>query len=447
MPEFRYTGVNVTGKLIQGIIFSPDEKTVKAKLHSLGKTKGVRIDAIQKKVTFLYKAQRGTEKPIVGEQKAFSKDELHSALVKMGFRVFYIRKKLFDLKFGVPGKELILFMRITADLLREKFPYDEILALASTDTENKRLRETIRDIQKDLKAGMDGKTVYSKHVDVFGKFVCHMMAIATTSGNMAEIYESTAKFLERDGEFRSNLRTILVMPIMVLVGMVGAIIFYVMYIFPKMANMLVRFDIEIPPMTKATMAFSTFLQDYSILLLLAVATPVLLFIHWARTDNGKYIIDRMLLNFPVIGSILHRISIEIFCRVFHALYSTSGENITAIRIAAESCRNRYIEKQIKELVVPGMLKEGKGFVECLNRANCFPATAIRRFKSGEESGTLRDTALQLANYYEKETKHKMARLVDAINITVSIVVTLLIILLTLISTEIGFVSPTSPLTK
>ena len=447
MPEYRYTGVNVGGKPIQGVVFSPDEKTVRSKLQRLGKTKGIRIDAIEKKVTFLYKVQRGTDKPVFGEQKAFSKEELHSALIKMGYRVFYIRKKLFDFKFKVPGKDLILFMRICADLLKEKFPYDEILTLVGSDTENKRLRETIRDIQKDLKAGNDGQAVYGKHADVFGKFVSHMMAIATTSGNMAAIYESTAKFLERDGEFKSNIRSVLVMPVMVLIAMFGAIIFYVLYIFPKMTKMLTKFDIEIPPMTRATLAFSHFLQNNYILLILGTVIPIILFIQWARTDRGRYVIDRTLLNIPVIGSVLHRISIEIFCRVFHALYSSSGENITAIRIAAESCRNYYIEKQITGIVVPLMLKEGKSFVECLNRANCFTLTAVRRLRSGEESGTLRETALQLANYYEKETKHKMSRLVDSINIMVSIIVTLLIVGLTLISTEIGFVSPTSPLSK
>ena len=58
---------------------------------------------------------------------------------------------------------------------------------------------------------------------------------------------------------------------------------------------------------------------------------------------------------------------------------------------------------------------------------------------------MRDSALQLANYYEKETSHKMRGVVDFINIAVALIITLLIIGLTLLSTEIGFVSPSSPL--
>jgi type IV pilus assembly protein PilC len=447
MPEYRYVGVNVSGKAIQGVIFSQDSRAARSKLDSIGKTKGIRIDAIQKKLTYLYKVQRGQEKPIFGEQKAFSREDVNAALLKMGYKIHYIRRKWFNLKFGIPTKDLVLFMRICADLLKEKFPYTEILTLVASDTSNKRLRETVKEIQKDLKSGNDGFAVYGKHVDVFGKFTAHMLAVASTSGNMAEIYESTAKFLEREAEFKSNLRTMLFMPIIVVLVMIAAVVFYITYVFPKITGIFTKFDIEIPPMTKATMQVSAFLQDYWFFMVAGTVVPIILFVAWAKSERGRYVIDRTLIRLPLVGSLFHRMSIEIFCRVFHSLYSTSGENIAAIRISAESSRNLFIQNQICNIVVPRMLKEGKSFVECLNRANCFTLTAIRRLKSGEESGTIRETALQLANYYEKETKHKMSTLMDSINIIISVLITALIIGLTLVSSEIGFVSPPSPLNR
>ncbi len=447
MPEYRYIGASVTGKPVQGVIYGQDKKNVQKKLQKLVKTKGIRIDAIQERTTYEYKVQKGMEKPFKGEQKAFSKEELETALRKMGYKVHYVRKKWVGFGTKVPYNDIVLFIRICADLLREKFPYDEILTMVANDTENKKLRETIRDIQKDLKDGHEGQRVYGKHADVFGKYTAHMLGVASTSGNMAAIYESTAKFLEREAEFKKNLRTILFMPIVVTVAMVASVVFYVMYLFPKMTDLLTKYNIEIPPMTKATIEFSHFLQDYYLVLLGVVALPVIALIQWALTDKGRYLIDKTLIRLPMIGPILHKTSIEIFCRVFYALYSSSGENIGAIRVAAESCRNRFIERQITGLVIPRMLKEGKSFVECLARTNCFTLNAVRRLKTGEESGTLRESALHLANYYEKETSHKMKRFVDTINILISTLVTLLIIGLTLISSEIGFVNPPSPLSK
>lgn len=445
MPEFRYTGVNVTGRPIQGTIFSEDSKAVRAKVQQAVKSKGIRIDSIEKKNVYLYKVQKGLEKPIFGEQKAFSEAEIKSALAKMGYRVLYVRKKLFDFKLKVPSKDIVLFIRICADLLREKFPHDEILTLVGADTENKRLRDTILDIQKDLKAGNEGHAVYRKHVDVFGKFPSHMFAVASTSGNMAEIYESTAKFLEREEEFKSRLRSVLLMPTVVLFAMIGTLFFYVLYIFPKMTGLLIQYNIDPPPMTAATMHFSDWVESYWLVIVAALGTLLAGLMSWLATAKGRYQFDKFLLRVPILGPVMRKTSVEIFCRVFHALYSSSGENVNAIRIAAESCRNKYIEKQITGTVITRMLKDGRSFVECLQRTNCFPTTAVRRLRSGEESGTLRENARQLADYYEKENQQKMGKLVDSINVGISIVITVLVIGLTLVSSEIGFVQPPSQL--
>jgi len=229
--------------------------------------------------------------------------------------------------------------------------------------------------------------------------------------------------------------------------MIGALAFYIMYIFPKMTSLLTKYNIEIPPMTQATLNLSAFLQNNVVLLSALFILPIFAFIYWMRTEKGRYIIDRTLIRIPYFGSLLQKNCIEIFSRVFYALYSSSGENIQAIRIAAESCNNKFIERQIVNTVIPRMLKEGRSFVECIAQTNCFTINAIRRLRSGEESGTLRESARQLADYYEMESGHKMKRMVDSINLIISIAVSIMIIGLTLISSEIGFVSPTPPGTR
>jgi type II secretory pathway component PulF len=43
-----------------------------------------------------------------------------------------------------------------------------------------------------------------------------MLGLASKSGNMAEIYDSTAKFLERQADFKKNLKSALISPIVTL---------------------------------------------------------------------------------------------------------------------------------------------------------------------------------------------------------------------------------------
>ncbi|MBN2611449.1 MAG: type II secretion system F family protein [Bacteroidales bacterium] len=441
MQEYRYIGLSLAGKPVQGILYAGNRWEVKKKLQEIAREFKINVNRVQKKSTFIYKVRKGNDKPITGEQSAFSQAEVQRALLNMGFQVISIRRKIFDFKARVPVQDIVIFINLCAELLKEKFPYDEILQLLANDTANRTLKETIREIHKDLKLGKEGFQVYGRHEKVLGKFTAHMLSIASTSGNMAQVYESTAKYLTRDADFKKSVRSALFMPIIVLFAIIATFIFYIMYIFPQMTNMLTKYDVKIPPMTKACISLSGFLQNNILWLLLGVLIPVVLFIRFYKTPKGRIFVHKLILSIPIVGSLLHKSSIEIFSRVFHALYSGSGENINVIKTAAEACRNAYIEQQVKAVVIPTMLREGKSFTECLEKTEVFPVNAINRFRSGEESGTLRESALQLANYYEKETTHKLARVVDYINLSVSIAVTVLILALTIISSEIGFVSP------
>jgi len=445
MADFRYTAVNLGNKTVRGVISDKNTKNAKKIVEGICKRNNLRLLKIEKKVTYLYSVQKRNEKPTKGEQKAYSKDEITNALQKMGYRVLKVQKKLLDFRVAPPSKDIVMFIRITADLLKEKLSFNEILTLLLSDMENKTLKETIREVNQDLKDGKEGREVFGKQQDVLGKFPSYMLGVASTSGDMATIYESTAKFLERNEEFKKNLRQALVMPVVILFFLFLAILFYVAFIFPKTAEMFLKFNIPLPPLTSATLGLSEFLKNNIIWILIGVALIVWLVVNFVKSPKGKLIIDKFIPKIPVIGPLLHKTSIEIFSRVFYALYSGSGENITVLKIAAEACRNSYMEKQIKEIAIPMMIKEGKGLVESLERTGVFTKNALSRFRSGAESGTLKIAAYQLSNYYEKETTYKLKNIIDLINISISMFIMIVMILLTLVSSETALIKPESPL--
>jgi len=445
MAEFRYQGVTLTGKPLQGTLLAQNRFEAQKKINEIAAEYRVRVHALHKRVPFMYKARRpGNNKVLRGEISAFTAEEVRESLVRMGYQPIAVQRNWLNLRLGVPQKEIVVFIRLCADLLREQFPFDEILSMLANDMENPRLREVVMEIHKDLKMGKEGRQVFLKHADVLGKFTAHMLSIASTSGNMAEIYENTAKFLERSADFKKNIRSTLFMPAFVVLAAIGALIFYVMYIFPKIAGMLLKYNIAVPPMTAATMHVSEFFQQNIFWVVLAIVAPMVAAISYFRSENGRVVWHRLIISLPVVGKLIHKTSLEVFARVFHALYSGSGENIEVISIASEACRNRYIEKQIKEVVIPAMLREGRSLSDAMELSAVFPRNVIYTLRSGEESGTLREAMLRLANFYEKETTHKMGRVVDVINLVVSVFISILIVGITLISSEVGFVSPNMP---
>ncbi|HLF15348.1 MAG TPA: type II secretion system F family protein [Bacteroidota bacterium] len=445
MPEFRVEGLSQGGKPVQGIIEAENFRVAKQKSQLMAMQRKFKLLRVLPRVTFVYRVQRGNEKPIPGEQKAFTKEEVQDALSKMGFRVLNIKKKLVDLKMKPPTTEIVTFVRVSADLIRQKLPYNEILQLMVNDIENKTLRDGIREINNELKQGKDSEKVFIKQEGVLGRFTAHMLGLASKSGNMAEIYDSTAKFLERQAEFKKNLKSALIMPIVTLIALFGACVYYVGFIFPGMAEIFVRLKVDMKqfPMTYATLQLSAFLQDNFVILLILCIVPIVIAARFFTTERGRFVLDKYMWKIPVIGSLMHKTSIEIFCRVFYALYSGAGENIDVIRMAAEASGNKYMEHQIKTVAIPMMVEKGAGITEAFDASGVFTKTAISRLHSGAETGTVKHTALQLAEYYEKETTYKMRNAIDFIQLWISLIIMIVLTGLTLVSSETATFHPST----
>ncbi|HET6273397.1 MAG TPA: type II secretion system F family protein [Bacteroidota bacterium] len=444
MAEFRIEGVTAGGKPVQGILEADSTRSAKQKAAVMAQQRKFKLLHVVPRSTWVYKVQRGTEKPVIGEQKAFTKGEVQEALQKMGYRVIRIQKRLINFKARPPATEIVTFVRVSADLIRQKLPFNEIMQLLVNDIQNRTLREAIKDINAELKQGKDSERAFIKHEAVLGRFTAHMLGLASKSGNMAEIYDSTAKFLERQSEFKKNLKSALIMPIVTLFVLFGAVVYYVGYIFPATANLFRKFNIELPPMTRATLALSDFLVENIVIILIGTIIPTILAVRFFTTEKGRFILDRYIWKVPAMGQLLHKMSIEIFCRVFYALYSGAGENIEVIRMASEACGNKYMEHQIKTIALPLMIQKGAGITEAFEATGVFTKTAISRFHSGAETGTVKNTALQLAEYYEKETSYKMRNAIDYIQLMISMIIMVVLTALTIVSSETATIRPKNP---
>ncbi len=441
VKEFKFSGTGRTGQPVQGTVFASSSRTAYKKVNALAERHEFKPREILQRRVYLYRIRHANGKVVTGEQKAFSEEELRLALQKMGLDVVKVEKKLLDYQRKPPRMDMIMFVRLAANLLREKLPFDEVLNLLVADVSSKSLKQVIRDLNADLKSGMEAQQAFMKHQHMMGKFTAYMLGIASRSGNMSEIYEATARFLERQNEFKKSVRSAMVTPAITVLVLVLAFVWYIWYIFPETAGLFERFDITLPPLTQGTLDFSHWLDvNYPWVFgsMLAAALGVWLFV---RSKRGNFIWHRFLIRMPVLGSLLHKLNIEIFCRVFSVLYSGSGDNINVIKIAAEACGNTYMEHQIKTVTVPMMVAQGTDLVKSMEASGVFTSMALARFRSGNETGNVRAAAQQMADYYENETTLKLRATVEGIQTVVAIFITLAIMALTVISSEIALISP------
>jgi type IV pilus assembly protein PilC len=258
---------------------------------------------------------------------------------------------------------------------------------------------------------------------------------------MAEVFDATAKFIERDMEIQKNIKKAVISPMFALLATFGATIYYIVDIFPSTAELFLKYDMPLPNLTKKTLAASDWLGAYWWLILLVVAVPAIVLWRWWSTPAGKIWKDKHLVKLPLVGHLIHKSSIEIYFRVFGTIYGGAGDNIETIKTSAEACRNAWMEDRIKKTTIPLMLKDGLGFVEAMTAAEVFTRTTLTRLKTGQETGNLLQSAQQIATFYEAETTYKMNNLIEYIQTLVGLVIAIAITFLTVVSAEIATISP------
>jgi len=304
----------------------------------------------------------------------------------------------------------------------------------ATHVRDKNLRGALKAIIRDLKDGVDSREAFLRQGKVIGHDTALMLGIASKSGDMKAIFESVAHFVERQADFKKGLLSSMILPAVTTLALIGALVFYVMYLLPRMVEMLAPVMGEVPPLTAFSMQASELLRDNIWLILGLGVASIAGFYSYIASLDGRIWFDKWVVRIPYIGRILKNTSSELFCRVLGILY-TSGENIDAIQHAGEASRNRYLEKQIKNVAVPTMLKYGTEFWKALDMTGFFPEMIISRFRTAAETGSVKATAVQLADYYEMENRYAMKSLVNVIEVGVSIVIMVSMVFLTLLSSE------------
>ncbi len=72
MVELKFTALKPNGQAITGTVTAGSSTEGKKKIQRLVEKNKLKLNDVQRKSTYLYRVRKGKDKPIRGEQKAFS---------------------------------------------------------------------------------------------------------------------------------------------------------------------------------------------------------------------------------------------------------------------------------------------------------------------------------------------------------------------------------------
>ena len=200
-------------------------------------------------------------------------------------------------------------------------------------------------------------------------------------------------------------------------------------------------DVEIPFFTRNSLVFAEWMNaNYPWVLGLSLGSLIGAII-FAGTTQGRFYVHKYMLRLPYLGVLLHKLNLEVFCRVFGVLYSGSSNNQEVMKIAAEATGNTYIEHRIKTVTIPMMMSRGTDLITAMEASRVFLPMAIARFRAGAESGAVGESAEEMADFYERETTLKLKTAIETIKTSIAIFLGIIVLYLTILSAETALMIP------
>jgi general secretion pathway protein F/type IV pilus assembly protein PilC len=209
-----------------------------------------------------------------------------------------------------------------------------------------------------------------------------------------------------------------------------AIVFgLVIFLVPRFESMFGSKKEELPAITQGLLAFSSFLQSYIILIIIAVVAGWYGFRRWVASEAGRRTMDGVKLRIPGAGPIFRNLAISRFSRILGTMLRNGIPILTALRIAKDSTGNKVLAAAIDKAAehVTG----GKSLGGPLAASGHFPRDVIEMISVGEESNSLERVLVKVADSIERRTTRQLdlfVRLLEPIMLLCMAGVTLFVVL-------------------
>jgi type IV pilus assembly protein PilC len=331
-----------------------------------------------------------------------------AAPLKTGDTPWY--KREFFITRPVKAEEVMNFSRQLASFLRAGIPVLDALAVIGEDSGNKQMSLVLDDLRVQLRGGYGLADALARHPRVFPNYYVAMVHSAELTGRLDDTLEQLAGYLERDLESRRKVKSAMTYPAVILVLAIIAVFVLSIYVLPKFKDLFGELGATLPLSTRMLLSFSTFMGDYWWAVLLGLFALAALGFAVYGGAWGKARRDRVLLNAPGIGSILHYVLVERFCRVLGAMVRAGVPLPDAVAVASDATNNRVYQRRLK--VVRDEMIRGEGLARPIAASGLFPAAARQMIRVGESTGTLDEQLSNAADFYARDVEYRLKRFTD-----------------------------------
>jgi len=343
---------------------------------------------------------------VQGERVANSVEDLTRLLQKEQIQIVKITPKRAALRLPmlrrekVKLKELSVFSRQLSVLIDAELPLLQSLNILVEQTKNKYFKKVIILVREDVEAGASLNQSMRKFPRVFDDLYCNLIGSGEQSGSLDIMLRRIAEYEEKIIKLRAQVRQAMIYPIAILSFSVVVVIFLMWKVIPIFANIFKELNAKLPMLTQVTMGVSSFVAGNILFIILGFVAIVLGFRFFRRTDQGRHVVDRLMLRIPLFGSLLSKVGISRMTRTLSTLLSGGVAMLECLKITSSTSGNVIIEETVMD--VRRQVSEGRTLSDSFKDTGRFPFLLTQMVSVGEATGTLDEMLSKLADFYDEE---------------------------------------------
>lgn len=360
-----------------------------------------------------YNAERQLVK---GKISASDERTATDMLSNIGYRVVSLKPsaRLFSGLFRpkVKSAEMVTFSRQLALLLESGVGIIQALELLQNQATDAALKKVLMSIINDLRGGKSLSQAMAQHPQVFSKLYCKMINVGEQTGSIETVLRSLATYTERQTASVAKIKQAMMYPAVVFCLAIAVAAIMLTVLLPPLVSMFSSLGGQLPLPTRILLGIMTFLQHYGVFLLVGVIALGLLGYFYGRTPTGRYNRDKVMLRVPLIGRLNLVTELARVCRSLSVLFRAGLPIPEVMALTIQATGNRVVARALSQ-VEQGMLR-GQGMAKPMGNNRVFLPMMVEMTKVGEETGSLDDSLVLVAENFEIEADRRTQALLSMI---------------------------------
>lgn len=360
-------------------------------------------------LSYTYKAKTDQGVLVSGDMLADRPDAVVHALKQKGYfpisvqregRVAALLRSNAGLGARVSTREKAIFTQQLATLLRAGVQLSIALKTLSKQTENKYLASIVRQLNEDIEQSSSLSAAMAKHRRVFSRVYSAIVAAAEESGTLVETLSVLSRQLKSQASISARIKGAMVYPLFLLVVSAAVVAVLTVFVIPKFIELFVNVNQALPLPTRILVGTTDFFRDSWWVLALAAAALACAAALASREEHVRLSIDRLLLQLPMAGKLNRKLQLARFTRTLGSLLNGGVRIVTAVTTTRGTTSNRAFAQEIAH--VEEALLRGATLAGGLGAQPSFSEITVNMVAVGEDSGTLSEMLLEVADMYDQE---------------------------------------------